>query len=73
MGWFQKSYLINRVGQQNLMFAYKVGGWSRKGPKYAYVMYELSQSYPGRIHSLLQYTSKCARIHVLPSLKQQQK
>ena len=24
------------------MFAYKVGGWVKKGPKYAYIIYEWS-------------------------------
>ena len=34
-GWmgFKKSYETNRVGQANLMFAYKVGGWVKKMPK----------------------------------------
>ena len=37
----KKSYMINRVGK-NLMFAYKVGWWDKKGPKYAYLLYERS-------------------------------
>ena len=45
LGWvgFEKSYVINRVGQVKILFLLTtwVGG-SKKGHKYAYVIYEWS-------------------------------
>ena len=48
LGWvgFKKSYIINRVGQVKILCLLKswVGG-SKKGQKYAYVIYEWSLIY----------------------------
>ena len=46
VGWvgFKKSYVIFRVGHGKClgMSDYKVGGWGKKGQKYAYVIFERS-------------------------------
>ena len=40
---FKKSYVIQwGESGKNLTFAYKVGGWVKKRPKNAYVIYEWS-------------------------------
>ena len=51
---FKKSYVINKVGQAKILCVLTmwVGG-SKKGPKYAYVIYEWSLDQMDRTHVLI--------------------
>ena len=62
LGWvgFKKSYVINRVGQAKILCLLTrwVGG-SKKGQKYAYVIYEwsLTEFFSSRKKEILEFRS----------------